>query len=79
MVASNPQKGTVLETGEQIFTITYDKNIYFSSAKFNQIQFTGGDVLSAVVYGASPTLTVTVNVKDNENPSNYQKKHLFIS
>jgi mannan endo-1,4-beta-mannosidase len=71
MVASNPKDSTVLETGEQTFTITYDKNIFFSSAKYNQIQFTGGDVLSAVVYGASPTLTVTVNVKDNETPSTF--------
>lgn len=70
LMESDPADGTQLsQLGEQTFTVTYDKNIFFSSAKYDQIQFTGGEVLSAAVYGVSPTLTIKVNVTDNENPS----------
>ena len=69
LVASAPADGSQLQLGEQTITVTYDKNIYFASSNYAQIEFTGGDVLSAMVYGASPTLTIQVNVTDVENAS----------
>lgn len=68
-VESNPADGTQLVMGEQTITVTYDKNIFFASENYGQIEFTGGEVLSAMVYGSSPTLTITVNVTDVDNAS----------
>ena len=69
-VESSPADTTAFSTmGEQTITVSYDKNIFFPSAKFDQIQFTGGTVLSAIVYGVSNTLTITLNVTDIENPT----------
>ena len=70
LVESSPADGTAFEApGEQTILVTYDKNIFFPSAKYNQIQFTGGKVLSAIVYGVSNTLTITLDVTDIENPT----------
>ena len=69
-VSSTPADSTTFSaTGQQVIKVKYDKNIFFPSAKYNQIQFTGGEVLSAIVLGASNTLTITLNVKDIENAS----------
>lgn len=69
-VSSTPADSTTFSaTGQQVIKVNYDKNIFFPSAKYNQIQFTGGEVLSAIVLGASNTLTITLNVKVIENAS----------
>ena len=40
----------------------YDKNIFFATDNLSEIKFTGGELISADVLGASNILTVKVNV-----------------
>ena len=62
-VATTPTAGaSKVKKGDITIEVQYDKNINFATKNLNQIQFTGGTLISADVYGASNTLTVKVNV-----------------
>ncbi len=60
-VSSTPEEGSIILGGEQTFTVTFDKNIGFSSANTPLITLNGVSVESATVLGASPTLTITAD------------------
>lgn len=63
LVKSYPAEGEVLASdGDVTITLTYDKNVFFSSAKASQLQLTGGTIQSAKVYGSDSVLTITANV-----------------
>ncbi len=58
LVSSTPEAGTIILGGEQTFTVTFDKNIAFSTANTTKITLNGTPVKSALVLGVSPTLTI---------------------
>lgn len=67
LVSSTPEAGaTKVKRGAITIELKYDKNIFFASKDLNRIAFTGGELLSADVLGASSTLTVKVNVPTRE-------------
>ena len=63
LVSTTPENGsTQVRRGDITISVTYDKNVFFATDKTDQLQFTGGTVVSADVLGSSSTLTVNVNV-----------------
>lgn len=59
LVSSNPAQGEEVGDGDRVITLEFDKNIGFASANADKITLTGGgQVTSAVVYGASKTLSI---------------------
>ena len=59
LVSSNPAQGEEVGDGDRVITLEFDKNIGFASANSDKITLTGGgQVTSAVVYGASKTLSI---------------------
>ena len=55
-----------MKTGEITIEVKYDKNIFFATDNLSEIKFTGGELISADVLGASNILTVKVNVPGRE-------------
>lgn len=67
LVSVTPESGAAkVKTGEITIEVKYDKNIFFATDKLSKIQFTGGELVSADVLGASNILTVKVNVPGRE-------------
>lgn len=67
LVSTTPESGaTKVKTGEITIEVKYDKNIFFATDNLSEIKFTGGELISADVLGASNILTVKVNVPGRE-------------
>lgn len=67
LVSTTPESGAAkVKTGEITIEVKYDKNIFFATDNLSEIQFTGGELISADVLGASNILTVKVNVAKRE-------------
>lgn len=67
LVSTTPESGVAkVKTGEITIEVKYDKNIFFATDNLSEIQFTGGELISADVLGASNILTVKVNVPKRE-------------
>lgn len=67
LVSTTPESGAAkVKTGEITIEVKYDKNIFFATDNLGEIQFTGGELISADVLGASNILTVKVNVPKRE-------------
>ena len=63
LVSTTPENGSAqVRRGDITISVTYDKNVFFATNRTDQLQFTGGTVVSADVTGSSNTLTVNVNV-----------------
>lgn len=63
IVSTTPVSGTSnIKKGDITIEVEYDKNIFFATDNLSQIQFSGGSLLSADVYGSSHILTILVNV-----------------
>ena len=62
LVSTTPESGAAkVKTGEITIEVKYDKNIFFATDNLSEIKFTGGELISADVLGASNILTVKVN------------------
>lgn len=60
LVGSDPAEGSVVDDGDRVITLEFDKNIGFASANYDKITLTGGgQVTKAIVYGQSKTLTIS--------------------
>ena len=60
LVGSDPAEGSVVDDGDRVITLEFDKNIGFASANYDKITLTGGgQVTKAIVYGTSKTLTIS--------------------
>lgn len=69
LVSTTPESGAAkVKTGEITIEVKYDKNIFFATDNLSEIKFTGGELISADVLGASNILTVKVNVPGRETP-----------
>ena len=67
VVSTTPESGAAkVKTGEITLEVKYDKNIFFATDNLSEIKFTGGELISADVLGASNILTVKVNVPGRE-------------
>lgn len=67
LVSTTPESGAAkVKTGEITIEVKYDKNIFFATDNLGEIKFTGGELISADVLGASNILTVKVNVPKRE-------------
>lgn len=67
LVSTTPESGAAkVKTGEITIEVKYDKNIFFATDNLSEIKFTGGELISADVLGASNILTVKVNVPRRE-------------
>lgn len=67
LVSTTPEGGAAkVKTGEITIEVKYDKNIFFATDNLSEIKFTGGELISADVLGASNILTVKVNVPGRE-------------
>lgn len=67
LVSTTPESGAAkVKTGEITIEVKYDKNIFFATDNLSEIKFTGGELISADVLGASNILTVKVNVSGRE-------------
>ena len=67
LVSTTPESGAAkVKTGEITIEVKYDKNIFFATDNLSEITFTGGELISADVLGASNILTVKVNVPGRE-------------
>lgn len=67
LVSTTPESGAAkVKTGEITIEVKYDKNIFFATDNLSEIKFTGGELISADVFGASNILTVKVNVPGRE-------------
>lgn len=67
LVSTTPESGAAkVKTGEITIEVKYDKNISFATDNLSEIKFTGGELISADVLGASNILTVKVNVPGRE-------------
>lgn len=67
LVSTTPESGAAkVKTGEITIEVKYDKNIFFTTDNLSEIKFTGGELISADVLGASNILTVKVNVPGRE-------------
>lgn len=67
LVSTTPESGAAkVKTGEITIEVKYDKNIFFVTDNLSEIKFTGGELISADVLGASNILTVKVNVPGRE-------------
>lgn len=65
--STTPESGAAkVKTGEITIEVKYDKNIFFATDNLSEIKFTGGELISADVLGASNILTVKVNVPGRE-------------
>lgn len=63
LVSTSPANGDVLGTaGDVTINVKYDKRVFFASQKYTELQFTGGTVKSACVYGQDSVLTIVANV-----------------
>ncbi len=63
LVSTTPEDGSAnVKTGEITIEVEYDKNISFATDRLSEIQFDGGELVSADVIGTSHVLTVKVNV-----------------
>lgn len=68
LVSTTPESGAAkVKTGEITIEVKYDKNIFFATDNLSEIKFTGGELISADVLGASNILTVKVNVPGRES------------
>lgn len=67
LVSTTPENGSSsVRRGDITISLTYDKNVFFASSYVDQLDFTGGTLVSADVIGSSNTLTVNVNVPERE-------------
>ena len=67
LVSTTPESGAAkVKTGEITIEVKYDKNIFFATDNLSEIKFTGGELISTDVLGASNILTVKVNVPGRE-------------
>lgn len=67
LVSTTPTSGaSTVKKGDITIEVAYDKNIFFATKNLSQLTFTGGQLLSADVYGSSNTLTVKVNVPNRD-------------
>lgn len=67
LVSTTPESGAAkVKTGEITIEVKYDKNIFFATDNLSEIKFTGGELISADILGASNILTVKVNVPGRE-------------
>ena len=67
LVSTTPESGAAkVKTGEITIEVKYDQNIFFATDNLSEIKFTGGELISADVLGASNILTVKVNVPGRE-------------
>lgn len=67
LASTTPESGAAkVKTGEITIEVKYDKNIFFATDNLSEIKFTGGELISADVLGASNILTVKVNVPGRE-------------
>ncbi|WP_418698657.1 glycosyl hydrolase [Bacteroides sp.] len=67
LVSTTPEVGaSKVKRGEITIEVKYDKNIFFATKDLDKITFTGGELISADVLGASNILTVKVNVEERE-------------
>ena len=67
LVSTTPESGAAkVKMGEITIEVKYDKNIFFATDNLSEIKFTGGELISADVLGASNILTVKVNVPVRE-------------
>ena len=67
LVSTTPESGAAkVKTGEITIEVKYDKNIFLAPDNLSEIKFTGGELISADVLGASNILTVKVNVPGRE-------------
>ena len=67
LVSTTPENGSSrVRRGDITISLTYDKNVFFASSYIDQLDFTGGTLVSADVIGSSNTLTVKVNVPERE-------------
>lgn len=67
LVSTTPESGAAkVKTGEITIEVKYDKNIFYATDNLSEIKFTGGELISADVLGASNILTVKVNVPGRE-------------
>lgn len=67
LVSTTPESGAAkVKTGEITIEVKYDKNIFFATDNLSEIKFTGGELISADVLGASNILIVKVNVPGRE-------------
>lgn len=67
LVSTTPENGSSsVRRGDITISLTYDKNVFFASSYIDQLDFTGGTLVSADVIGSSNTLTVNVNVPERE-------------
>ena len=67
LVSTTPESGAAkVKTGEITIEVKYDKNIFFATDNLSEIQFTGGELISADMLGESNILTVKVNVPKRE-------------
>ena len=50
LVGSDPAEGSVVDDGDRVITLEFDKNIGFASANYDKITLTGGgQVTKAIV------------------------------
>ena len=60
LVTSTPASGALkVKAGHVTITLTYDKNVFFATKDLDKLTLTGGKIVSADVYGAGKTLTIT--------------------
>lgn len=72
LVSTTPESGAAkVKTGEITIEVKYDKNIFFATDNLSEIKFTGGELISADVLGASNILTVKVNVPGRETACSF--------
>ena len=65
LVSTYPASGETVsasDKGELTLTVKYNKRVFFASSTYNKIQFSGGTISKAIVYGTDSVLTI--NVKD---------------
>lgn len=62
LVATTPADGSsTVRNGDVTITVEYDKNIFFYSGNYGQIEISNGTISSASVVGTSTTLTISAN------------------
>ena len=67
LVSTTPESGAAkVKTGEITIEVKYDQTLFFATDNLSEIKFTGGELISADVLGASNILTVKVNVPGRE-------------
>lgn len=62
LVSATPSDTAVVKPGTHTFQLTFDKNVFFSSANASQVTLNGSAVKSCQVLGSSPVLTITAEV-----------------